>query len=400
MTILQKTTYLFLAMAAIVALPCLGNWINLEWHTGHSFPPGFFNYPMLSAPAKAPFSPMVFGIIAIAGLVVVAAYVFPSWFGFKKVEQAPSKPVVKVNYPLWGWIGLISWGLAMVLLAMKSTRPAWLLHWSDVPLFWGFTLMIDGWVYMRNGGKSLMSQVPQEIVGIGVASVSGWMIFEYLNFFVDDDWYYPRGNIVSQEQFLLYAIIISSGLLPLAFEWYSLFTTFRTFRKRFSNGIKLVLPQSWKPVLIVLSLIGLFIAGLWPNIFFFSLWVTPAMLLMLVLDKNGVWTPLTPIGKGNWTPTLLFALTYLVEGVCLEGQNYFSAIHYADGSVWTEAPAYWQYSLPYVNEPHVFEMPLLGLLGYLPFGVYCWVWWIGWASMMGVPSKFFMEEPFEPNTIN
>jgi len=29
------------------------------------------------------------------------------------------------------------------------------------------------------------------------------------------------------------------------------------------------------------------------------------------------------------------------------------------------------YEIPYVNVLHVFEMPLLGYAGYLPFGVLC-----------------------------
>jgi hypothetical protein len=33
--------------------------------------------------------------------------------------------------------------------------------------------------------------------------------------------------------------------------------------------------------------------------------------------------------------------------------------------------ARWHYSIPYVQRFHVFEMPLLGYAGYLPFGVTC-----------------------------
>ena len=36
---------------------------------------------------------------------------------------------------------------------------------------------------------------------------------------------------------------------------------------------------------------------------------------------------------------------------------------------WSEAR--WQYDIPYVGQFHVFEMPLLGYAGYLPFGLMC-----------------------------
>ncbi|MFA5903865.1 MAG: hypothetical protein WC836_07995, partial [Desulfobacula sp.] len=33
--------------------------------------------------------------------------------------------------------------------------------------------------------------------------------------------------------------------------------------------------------------------------------------------------------------------------------------------------ARWQYSIPYVQVLHLFEMPILGYAGYLPFGLEC-----------------------------
>lgn len=100
----------------------------------------------------------------------------------------------------------------------------------------------------------------------------------------------------------------------------------------------------------------------------------------------------------NWTPALLIALSYLIEGFFIEGQNYFSATHGPKREIlYTMAPAYWQYNLPYVNAYHLFEMPLIGYSGYLPFGVYCWLWWIAFATLQGIPSRFFQEAPFQPH---
>lgn len=386
MTATRKITTLLLAMLAIVILPWIGSYI---YHNYGQFPSGFFNYPYLAPSPKAPFSWTVFGIFAAAGIGIAIVYLFPQWVGFKKLPIPPKKDVPKVGFPIWFWIGLLLWGSALFFLWGKFTQPLWYLHWSDLPLFWGFALMLDGWVYVRNGGKSIISETPQEIIGIGIASIGGWMLFEYLNLFVNEDWFYPKGDIISSEQFLLYAIVISSGLLPLAFEWYSLFYTFPALRQRFSKGIKIVVPEWLKTIAGIIALVGLLGAGLFPNQLFFSLWLAPPLLLAVALDKIGVWTPLRSIGKGNWTPTLLFALTYLVEGLFLEGQNYFSAIHDGREIIFTEAPAYWQYNLPYVNAFHLFEMPLLGYLGYLPFGVYCWLWWIAFATLLGIPSRFY-----------
>ena len=398
MSLTGRITLLLASVVSLFTLPWLGTWLH---HSG-SIPDGFFAYPPLSAPDKAPFNLTIFILIAVAFFLVAMVYIMPKWFGFKKVMPPPQEPVPNVNLPIWFWVGLVMWGSAIILLWGKFKEPEWFLHWSDFPLFWGFTLVLDGLVYKRTGDRSIISHYPREIIGIGTISMTGWMMFEFLNFFVEDDWYYPKGDIISEEQFLLYAIIISSGLMPLAFEWFSLFNTFPKLRLRFSNGLRVVLPEWIKTALLILALISMIGAGLFPNYLFFSLWISPLIILSVTLDKIGVWTPFVPIGKGDWSPVLVFALTYLAAGLLLECQNYFSAIHGPGKEViFTMAPAYWVYSLPYVDSPHLFEMPILGYLGYMPFSLYCWIWWITCATLLHMPSHFYKDDmlhrtdPFE-----
>ena len=52
------------------------------------------------------------------------------------------------------------------------------------------------------------------------------------------------------------------------------------------------------------------------------------------------------------------ALAGLVCGFFWEMWNYYSL-------------ARWSYSVPFVDRFHLFEMPLLGYAGYLPFGLEC-----------------------------
>ena len=395
MTTVAKLAFLILMMAAILFLPWLGSYF---YYHG-DFPDNFFAYPPLTFMEKPGYNVYIFVFVAICCAGISAIYVFPRLFGFRKVSLPvqPEKP--HVGLPYWFWFGLLLWGTSLAMLAFKVKHPVWFVHWSDIPLFWGFTLMLDGWVYKRNGGKSLVSVIPQELIGIGMASMSGWMIFEFLNFFVDDNWYYPWGNILDREEFLLYAFFVSSGLLPLSFEWYLVFKSFPKFNVRFSDGIKIVLSTPVKYILLIVSLGFMFASGLYPDKLFFTLWVGPPVILAVVLDRIGIWTPFHPIGKGNWGPALLSCLTYFVTGLCLEGQNYLSASHAGQTATFTMDPAYWQYSLPYVNVLHLFEMPLLGFWGYLPFGVYCWLWWIAFATLLNIPAVFLKEDPLGQNPI-
>src|SRR4030095_2890750 len=94
---------------------------------------------------------------------------------------------------------------------------------------------------------------PQELVAIGVASVSGWLIFEYLNFFVLEYWYYPKGYLVKDDVFCTYAVFASSALLPLCFEWYSLFNSFPRFVNKYKNGPRISVSKSLQVILIIIS---------------------------------------------------------------------------------------------------------------------------------------------------
>ena len=391
MSLIRKVFYLLLAIGGIIILPYIGAWLKYDG----VFPTEYFAYPPLVAPEKAGFSLIMFLLIAGAFIIVAAVYLFPRLFTFKKSTSTLTPPDRKVGLPIWFWLGLLMWGGTLVVLWGKFSEPKWLLNWADLPLFWGFTLVIDGWVYVRTGGRSIISKAPREILAIGTASVSGWLLFEYLNFYVDDNWIYPFGNLLPVNEFVLYAVIGSGGLMPMAFEWYTLLLTFKTFRNRFDTGPKINVSRGLKTLLLIICFVGLLATGYLPDEMFFLLWLAPLIILTILLGRMNIWTPFKPIKDGNWTPMLLFALTYLIQGLLLEFQNYFSGVHENGELVMTHTAAYWTYSIPYVNVYHVFEMPVLGLLGYLPFGVYCWVWWIAFAFLLNIPTQFATDDHSE-----
>lgn len=390
MTKQQKVWWLLAACGGIFLAPYLGLIIKCRGN----FPDGYFDFPPLSSPEKAPFNLLYFIILSAACLVMVSFYVFPRLWKFKKVPYTPVEYKFKFCFPLWFYIGLILFGGTLFVLWMKFSEPTWIINWAVIPLFWGFTLVLDGIVYVRTAGKSIISDTPQKIIGIGVASIAGWMIFEYLNFFVQDSWIYPEGGRIKPEQFLLYAFLGSSGLLPMAFEWYSLLNTFKKFRNRYVSGPKFtwLTPkrQTW---LLVIAYAGLGYISFEPDRMSVSgmLWFAPMIILAIVLTKIGVWTPFTPVRNGNWAPLLLFALTYFIQGTMCELWNYYSAEH-INGAIITVNPDYWVYKIPYVDILHVFEMPLLGLFGYLPFGIYCAIWWLTFCYLMDIPSHIHPNE--------
>jgi hypothetical protein len=69
---------------------------------------------------------------------------------------------------------------------------------------------------------------------------------------------------------------------------------------------------------------------------------------------------LTGVARGDWRLVISSALAALICGFFWEMWNYYSY-------------ARWVYRIPFVHRFQIFEMPLLGYAGYLPFGLQCTV---------------------------
>jgi hypothetical protein len=67
---------------------------------------------------------------------------------------------------------------------------------------------------------------------------------------------------------------------------------------------------------------------------------------------------LDSLAVGDWSVFFRFSVASLICGLCWETWNY-------------HACAKWIYAVPYVHRFQIWEMPLIGFAGYLPFGVEC-----------------------------
>jgi len=98
--------------------------------------------------------------------------------------------------------------------------------------------------------------------------------------------------------------------------------------------------------------------GVRPDRFYALVWVAPLVLLIAIRALRRQSHPLQDLATPDWTAPVSAALAALVCGVFWEMWNYWSL-------------ARWAYSIPYVHRFSIFEMPLLGYAGYLPFGLEC-----------------------------
>jgi hypothetical protein len=342
--------------------------------------PGFGEFPPELADTPPGFNLLYFTVACLAGLVIVAFLLAPQWFGFKPAPLPPAP--TPGRFPAWFYVG------GVVCLASW-----WMMWWSGSPLvkylftalWWGFISVLDGVVYQRTGGSSIFSKLPAQMAWLALTSALGWWAFEWLNYFVLENWIYPNSPaLFTEAQAVFWFTLTYTCVFPAIFEFYTLLRTVPALQARWANGPVVAPSPGFLWLILVAGSIGAFCVGYFPYPLFFVVWLASLLIIPEAMGLVRLWTPFTPLAQGNWAPIVLCAVASLCTGFFWEFWNHGS-------NVWHPGcnPNYWTYDVPYVNVVVGFtEMPFLGYLGYLPFGVQCWVWWLVLAHLMGLSTDF------------
>lgn len=360
-------------MLATLVLPWAAAWFT---YPDTHLPPHFGAFPPVFEPNSPGFDLTIFIVLVLFELGIALFLLFPQWFGFKPV--APPAPAPRAKLPIWFWLGLLCMLFFWWLMWTRVTPFGNLVYYAFTPLWWGLILVLDGLTYQRNNGRSLLSARPRSFVIAALFSIVGWYYFEYFDYFILSNWYYPNGHMpgLSHALIVFLFIIAYTTVWPVILEGYTLLRTFPALSVRYSNGPRVALPAElmlWGGLLLLVLMV------FFPYPLFWVVWIGPLCVLSGMLIRHGVWTPFTAMAQGNWNPALLMALSSLSIALFWEGWNYGSA--HPDALPVTN-PNYWRYDIPYVDVIHLFsEMPLLGFAGYLPFGVLVWLMYI-WAGCM------------------
>ncbi len=95
---------------------------------------------------------------------------------------------------------------------------------------------------------------------------------------------------------------------------------------------------------------------IWPNIFFPFIWLSP----YFIIEPLNIWLGHRSLADwtkaGDWRPVISLWLGVLMTAFFWEMWNYFSYPK-------------WIYHVAWGGWLHIFEMPLLGYGGYLPFAL-------------------------------
>jgi hypothetical protein len=248
------------------------------------------------------------------------------------------------------WLGLVLiavfWPLNWIL---SGTPTAYLFF----PLWLGYILTIDALVRWRTG-TSFLTRMRWRFGLLFLVSSPGWWLFEWINHRTHNWKYLGAEKFTGLEYFILSTVSFST-VMPAVFESAELVYSFSIIKK---------LKEGWRISDSTNTRVGFLVSGLamvgltllWPTHCYPLVWISLALVLEAI---NGtLWhspvTLLPHLDRGDWRPVVSLALGALLCGFFWEMWNYYSYPK-------------WVYHTPGAQFLHIFEMPLLGYLGYIPF---------------------------------
>ncbi|HOP62730.1 MAG TPA: hypothetical protein PK358_04820 [Spirochaetota bacterium] len=268
------------------------------------------------------------------------------------------KPVGSYPFPWWGYAGvctgLLSWIVAWTRLPLLHE----LQRWTFLPLWLSYIIIVNA-LCVRRTGSSLLTGRRGYYLALFPLSALFWWVFEYLNRFTAN-WYYTGTGSLAPMRYFLEATLAFSTVLPAVMATAELVKSYPRLYSGSGSYIRLR-PRNVRAtafITIIISGISLFFTGIYPEWLFPLLWVSPAVLLISMQVLAGDDSVADGIGSGDWRAVAVYSLAALICGFFWEMWN-------------IESMARWRYSIPFVHGFKLFEMPLLGYAGYLPFGIEC-----------------------------
>ncbi len=346
----------------LIGLPLAGVWL-----TGNDIATFLEFPPHTQYVEHAPFSWPVFIGLAIIILVVVLPFINQifkhnvpgSWIpATDSAAQTVAGGGDPGHFPWWGWIAL---GLGGHFWILAWTRQTWFSPfqlYTFTPLWITYIVVVNALTWRRTG-RCLLTHETAFFLKLFPLSAIFWWFFEYLNRFVQN-WWYTCGTEFTPLQYFLAATLPFATVLPAILSTEQWLASTPRITAGLENFIPIHInkPKQLASITLLISALGLFFIGRFPGRLFPLLWVAPLLLLIAFQCLKGGQSFFPEVESGDWRRIFRFCLAALICGFFWELWNWNSL-------------AKWIYSVPYVDRFHLFEMPLLGYSGYLPFGLEC-----------------------------
>ncbi|MHB8908954.1 MAG: hypothetical protein ACYDAA_08780 [Syntrophales bacterium] len=252
------------------------------------------------------------------------------------------------TWPVHGWIGL---ALIALFWTLNWSLPGLRTHWGFFPLWLGYALTVDALVFRRKG-HSLLKRNPAAYTTLFFVSAPAWWLFELINLRTRN-WFYLGEEQFTTIEYAILSTVSFSTVIPAVFGTAELVGTLKPLIRIGPGPAVKPTPAVLGGMLITGTLMLLLIVC-WPNLFFPLVWTTAYCLIEPLNVRLGNRSLLDDLARGDWRPVIALGGGCLICGFFWEMWNFLSYPK-------------WIYRIPFADWLHLFEMPLAGYLGYLPF---------------------------------
>ena len=204
----------------------------------------------------------------------------------------------------------------------------------------------------RRNGTSPLSESRTIFFKMAFFSVFLWLIFELFNLRLTNWSYFsvPESRWVRWLGcFLAFATVI-----PAVKEFSVFFESYLKEKKLLGFRLKTT-PVVFR-LSYLLGMLGCLLPLVWPKLFFPLVWLFLIFLCDPINYRLNNRSLLKDFEKRDWSRFWSWVLAGFANGILWEFLNFWSGSH-------------WEYSLPYFNFGKIFQMPVLGYLGFLPFAL-------------------------------
>jgi len=264
--------------------------------------------------------------------------------------MSPSRP-----YPWYGILGLLI--MAAGMTAVTATE-VWLLHVYFTPLMWtGYLLAADALLFRREG-VSWVRPRPGRFLLLLPVSLVFWLLFEAYNLHLRN-WTYVGLPESMPLRLLGYGWSFIT-IWPALFLTADLLESFGLRRKGPPLRVTRDLKRWWFAAGLLMAAVPLLLPSHLAAYTFAVVWVAYVPLIEPLLHgREGVPSLLGDLQRGERTRWWSLGLGGIVCGLLWESWNMLAA-------------ARWIYIFPLFQDWKLYEMPLPGFLGFIPFAWEAW----------------------------
>jgi hypothetical protein len=273
-----------------------------------------------------------------------------------------------------GWLGIAIMVAAEAALLRGDPLVA---RWFT-PIMWtGYVLLVDA-VVARRVGRSYLTSDRADGALLAVTSIACWWLFEWYN----APRFWRGGSALTGLWWQYHGTEPNLWLRRLGYDWAfatifpALFLTAAALR---ATVFRTVHVRPWRPSrATTTAAVALGVVCVTLPLLVVSPWLVPlvwagfVLLLEPLNARAGRPSWLADLARGDASRLASLLVSGGVCGLLWELWNFW-------------ATARWTYTVPYLGDVKIFEMPVLGYLGFPPFALECYAMWHWVRAWLGPP---------------